>query len=218
MRLRHILFGAAAVAALVASPASAASLLNIRATGVVSGYDYAGVLGAPGAIYTNSSFLLTSQFDLTKGNRFISAQYDYVNGYSPAQPGKGTSQTGGNTAAWGNYFSILSVYHDASGSGPYSQLFANFQNGSSNIDLFVSVQRADLTLNSLNAVPHGNLCAGAISCQLLVRHPGNSSAFITDLTSLTVSAAVPEPSAWALMIAGFATAGLSMRRRRRVIA
>ena len=218
MRLRHVLLGAAAAVALVASQASAASLLNVRAVGTVSGFDGSGLLGLAGANYVNASFLLTSTLDLTRGVRDVTANRDQVYGFPPNAPGMATIKAGGNISTWGSAFSAISTYFI----GSDSDVYVSFQNQLGVSDVTVHAGRHDLSFTSLNSLPTTNLCIGSAACNVTIINYGATGSGVTyvvgNLSSLTVSAAVPEPNAWALMIAGFATAGFALRRRRRVFA
>jgi hypothetical protein len=50
---------------------------------------------------------------------------------------------------------------------------------------------------------------------LTFSHPTNDRGMYVKLDNIAVSAAVPEPSTWALMLLGFGAVGASLRRRRR---
>jgi PEP-CTERM motif len=66
-----------------------------------------------------------------------------------------------------------------------------------------------LTAGGVNSLAIGNFPVGSYECDNC-----NAVRYVTSGFATTVTAAVPEPTSWALMIAGFGLVGGAMRRRR----
>ena len=76
--------------------------------------------------------------------------------------------------------------------------------------LFTNVTVPGLSLDGLDALPTGNLCASASTCRIWV---GKDLGFGGSIETFTVRGAIPEPRSWSPMILGFAAVGTLLRRQ-----
>jgi hypothetical protein len=230
--MKGFLFGAAA-AAVMASPASAATLysfdfdsLPTAAPGVDATISYGGAMpvvdgeggGITGAYLANETTGLTEvtftglsnytdinlgatlafidSWDSTNGNPSPDYLFIYVNGVqvlqltSANQSGTVNNYGGGTETAFGNFF--FNTFNDRV------------------IDMTTSSALQNL------AAPGGTLTIG-IQAGGGGFQGGSDESWGLDnivLSGTLVSAAVPEPATWAMMIAGFGVVGGAMRRRK----
>lgn len=202
-----------------AAPAGAATLM-VTASGTFAGTDANNVLGQGAGQVTDVAFMINYTIDVGNAVRFMSAEND----------------TAGTGAAYGT--PTLSFMHltlgvldvtlygdqqDSTLQGP--DVVQQWIHESTGRSVYIGASYLAPTLVAdLTAPPAGNLCLEAI-CYGFVNFGMNLAGTLTP-TSYTVTydvdgtlpplpgGIVPEPSAWALMIAGFGMAGAALRRRR----
>jgi hypothetical protein len=92
---------------------------------------------------------------------------------------------------------------------------------STNLD-FTSVLFNGITFNTVSTgtqelrnLFNQSLVAGANNTIVVNGTSGGNAAFSGNIAFAQVTAAVPEPGTWAMMLLGFGAMGVSMRRRRR---
>lgn len=213
----------AAVAAVAvvsfAAPASAA-ILVIEAIGTFSGTDTNDVLGLGGGQLSDVAFTLNFAFDVGNAVRFLDGENDTAAGGADyAAPLLSAMYlTLGDRS-----FTHYGDQQDLAIQGPL--VVQQWTHESTGHWIYIGAAYDVPTIvGDLTAPPSGNLCLTA-TCYGFVNF-GASLGLGGALTptSYTVSydadaslpplpGAIPEPSTWALMIAGFGLAGAALRRR-----
>jgi hypothetical protein len=216
MRIKSAALACAALGALLSTSAFA-DIVTETYTGTVIGIDYAGYFGTAGSDLSNATFTATYVFDTNHigSTPSSSAFITSIRGFNLNTPAISASlaiegQTLTFTGA-GLYYSELLVQNLASG---HFQSYAQVH----------SISGADLSnyiyTNDPNAPNNLTLLTTPFSYTL----PGNENSTLfqygaDNLTLLsntvTLTAGVPEPSTWAMMILGFACVGAMAYRRRK---
>jgi hypothetical protein len=221
MRLSNLLAAGVGAAILAGSPASAAVMMaTFYASTDFGGYDYAGLFGAPGSSLAYKAATLSFTYDTALGDLIESGGqtlyggtiYGSVSpiisasvtigevthaldlsyyGYVSSQAGawtwlSGKQETPGNIAT---EFSAQ-VYYDAS--GDLETPFLAYASGGGSLRIYKPDDYAELLAET-------DFNLGGVE----VTYVGPSA-----------PGPVPEPTTWALMIAGFGLAGAALRRRR----
>jgi len=230
--MKSAIVALAAVAILIATPASAAIVTSEWTGTLGSGTDQGGLLGVAGADLTGLSFALTFTFDTDRGSFVLDPGHTLEGGV--AYPGQGASPgsavlviSGHQIDFDGGYFSYFGVSQNNGGATHgFSALNAvNMPLNNVGINASISPQ---LT-NSMTTPYSGNPCVGAANCGgAFIFGPAYGQVIFGSLvpTNYTLSfsgeftdplpGAVPEPAAWALMLIGFGALGGIMRRRRAI--
>ena len=231
MRLKNLSFGsvlAMAATLAVATGASASIVEDVFTGKVISGSDTKGIFGAPGSSLAGDSFISTFLFDDNLGYRTTYKGSDYpfdsVLGDQNATPALGATLTINDHTFFfsGGEDSGFSVQKGATiddqddVDGPLSPI------------TFIEEIGASSTIPSSLDVPFTTSLSPAFSVfniGLDVSEFGDGSSLATGmLNSTSVTALVfpgpptpsaPEPSSWALMLAGIGGIGMALRRSKR---
>lgn len=226
---------AAALAAVMAAPASAATLLStvdIFLASQPNGTSVSGYFGSDTApANAPLKFTTTGGATLTfaaSGSTSVDATcfagpdggcYSDISFFSPA-PASGTFK-GPGTA-------LVGVFLDAS--------VFDVSTGPASLDYTIAANRSLLTyaptlgqiffigdgLTDTNAVQQFTAPGGATRLFLAVSDSigasfDNSGSLSVDVTGATLAGTVPEPASWALLVAGFGAVGTAARRRRTTV-
>jgi len=219
----------------IAQPAAATTILITYTGTVTSGYDAAGLFGAPNTSLTNDKF--KSVYTLTyptpgaidnsySGYHEIYGGTDYSQ--SPTSPLSGQLTINGHTVSvdgkYRGYYSLIgpsflpSSYH-----GKASQIFDRVRsNPNSDLLNYVSSSSGDNFISSLNfadALNH-TVTSSDVSYGYF-QSPSNDAGLsahatlVNSAVSVQSISAAPEPATWGMMIFGFGIAGATLRARRR---
>jgi hypothetical protein len=227
--MSKLLAGAAGALAFVLPAAGRADVVTLRAAGTaVSGLDQTGVLGAPGLL-AGRPFTLTLRYDTALAPPGAGGVFaDAAAWFSLELEGEGAPFGFAGQDALDRYASVeliedgandqFNLLYEAAGLDgevDYAQslalsLVGDFFASTADLPLFdgplaIAGGSADFTIDDLTCA--GSACEGP-------RRADGGLAF----TAASGVVGVPEPSAWALMIAGFGLAGAMLRRRARVAA
>lgn len=218
----RVMIAGAVAALLAATPAHAANLLvNGSFEGESNGYDLLG--GGSSAI---SGWKTTNE----GVEWFKSATYDPANCCGPAHdglsvidlawyvsngtPGGGIAQSFGTTAGASyrvSFWGINSTYAGRDGTGTVeAYIDAVLASTASLVRLSPTWTGGDWTQYGFTFVANG------ASTMLEFRNTQNAYQHFAVIDDVSVTASVPEPAAWALMLAGFGLVGGAMRRRQSV--
>ncbi|MEH3122969.1 MAG: PEPxxWA-CTERM sorting domain-containing protein [Sphingomonas phyllosphaerae] len=223
-----------AVAALTMAAPAAAAPTTVTVTGtVMSGIDAGGQFGMAGASLAGQPFSAIFTIDQATGSTVIeTATSSYLAGMGAASPISAVLTIGSGSYRFAGTHNGLVRTTDAAGNGgtDSTQFFVD--------DTDLSQKPNDNTLLSLGFDTLRNVLAsaevGAVTVADLsladnakgvlkiANRDGTSGAFgtptVADLSINTIRASVmspvPEPATWAMMVAGFAMAGVALRRRR----
>ncbi|WP_235528295.1 PEPxxWA-CTERM sorting domain-containing protein [Sphingomonas sp. Leaf231] len=227
-----------AVAALaVAAPAMAAPA-TVTVTGtVMSGVDVGGQFGAAGTSLIGQPFSAIFTIDAASGSSmFETATSANLYGTGPASPVSAVLTIGGGSYRFAGSYSGRARVNDTAGRG-----------GTDAVEYFVedtdfALRPNDNTLLSLGFDTLRDVLAGADFTNVDAAGltlADNAKGFVkianrdpvtgtfgaptyADLAISTIraqaAAPVPEPATWAMMLSGFALAGVALRRRPRVAA
>ena len=217
----------------IAQPAAATTILITYTGTVTSGYDAAGLFGAPNTSLTNDKFksvyTLTyptpgANDDSTTGVHEIYGGTDYAQ--SPTSPLSGQLTINGHTVSVdGKYFgyhSLTSPYLFSSYNGKFSEILDQVSsNTGAYLKNYVGSASGDNFISSLNfadALNHTVTSSDVTDGRFhFINEAGLSS--YANLENLAVSvqsiSAAPEPATWGMMIFGFGIAGATLRARRR---
>ncbi|HEY7901130.1 MAG TPA: PEPxxWA-CTERM sorting domain-containing protein [Caulobacteraceae bacterium] len=188
---------------------------NCNDSGVTSGQsiDYE-------QMYSSTAFATTTTFNQITFNAFagagngsvISGNYDIIFGTTTQALGSGYPLTLSNTQTF--FDGALSSGGGATFSIDGSSYTYNPADGNLVMEVVVTNQ-ANVPNGSGNSYFQADTSGSVMSRAYLI----TGAAGVSDGTSLvTTFGAVPEPAAWALMLAGFAGLGGALRSRRRQIA
>jgi len=224
---------AAAALAVAAVPAAAAPT-TVTVTGtVMNGYDPVGTFGTAGADLAGKAFsaifTVESKPDSTLTSTATSA---YLYGRGAASPVSAALTIGSGTYNFAGSFSGTARASDAAGKGgtdmiyymaedtdlsllpPDNTLFYVFFDSLSNL-----LSRPDYT--AFDTVRPGPADAGQGQARIANYDPATGKFGQSTIANLSidtiradVASPVPEPATWAMMVAGFAMAGVALRRRR----
>jgi hypothetical protein len=216
------LAGACALMLAVAEPASATNLISVTYTGIASEIlDPTGLFGAPRMNFS-AAYVSTYLFDLDKGQHTSTPTYDQVYGgsaFGVESPLLESTLTidghtvhfggGGGDQQFNQTHGFTESYASDFGlSGVWSY---NFEN--------IHFDAPYLLTSTFSALGSGE---GAFHiCQSQAGGCAPVPVILQGTLApqtISVSAAVPEPGAWALMIAGFGLTGAVLRGRRRSLA
>jgi hypothetical protein len=202
-------FGAAAILAALGSalPASAETLTF---TGTVTGdteYNMFGVSGGGNNTFLGDTFTDTFQVNTANGIAYISPGYyqEYYggSGYGFSSPVSSTATFGGQSLSFaGSYFAYAFGGDSAYGGGGLEQFETEdyYDYNSASIE----------GVSGYPSFQSGTGTGG--SAYLSLSNGGNDGYVYANITSVTASA-VPEPSTWAMMLAGFAGLGFVAYRK-----
>jgi hypothetical protein len=214
-------FAAIGLLAAAAAPEAQATVVVTTYQGVVAdGFDTAGFFGTPGADLTGEAFTAVYTLDLATSTNFKSPPGAFVDNF---QYGFGSSSLtiGGATivSPW------VEEYRYIANSSQYIYGWSNLDNYAGSIEFQTGIIGSSL-LNSVELtqplsykIVDGDGSTGFGHFTGTDRY-GNSSniGLSTEQVEVTTDAiAVPEPTAWTLMLTGFLGAGAALRglRRRR---
>jgi hypothetical protein len=205
-----------------------ATIVDVLYTGTIStGLDVTGVFGVANTSLTGDSFSVSFVFDTTKGATSSSPDRNNVYASGNSSPALSAVITiSGHSVSIGvpNYYGDIYGYSN----GVYSEQFheaSRVTNGNISTDSHVtaSISNSDATLPvgiigpPTYTVKPPDTVGGFFQIDT---HNNNTGAGqfawgrLTPLT-LTVSASVPEPSTWSMMLLGFVGLGLAARRAAR---
>lgn len=222
-----------AVAALTMAAPAAAAPTTVTVTGsVMSGIDAGGQFGMAGASLAGRPFSAIFTIDQAAGSTLSeTATSSYLAGIGAASPISAVLTIGAASYRFAGSYSGIVRVTDAAGNGgtDSAQFFVD--------DTDLSQKPNDNTLLSLgfdtlrNVLSSPGFTAVAVSDLKLsdnakgmvkIANRDATGAFGTptvadlsiDTIRATVTSPVPEPATWAMMVAGFAMAGVALRRRR----
>lgn len=228
-----LLFAGAAI-----QPASAATFLITYSGTVSSGFDVTGEFGTPAADLTGKSFsvVYTLTAPLAGAETYDSGRTGYIRGgsnYGTPSPLSARITINGITQAIGggsfgqasqvNDDMGDSIDHEARDQTDYVNSYVYNSVASS---LYNIVNSTDYTQPLTYSVHDGDYRDGGFALRVFgFDNEGNfgfvrnaSATLTNDLVTIVATSAVPEPAAWAMMIAGFGLIGGSLRYRRRSMA
>lgn len=223
------LASAATAAALLVSPAAAVGKVATYTGTIKSGYDETGVFGVANTDITGFSYVARYTYDRTLGAFQWTDGVFYDQSYSGTYYGAGIGSpvisvsvtiNGITKKIIGDYYGLavtklLSVHH-------VGQHY--FNDGNTEINTYVQniANAAGAASLDQNVSPVAQSLPGYGSVYF---YGANASGVFesarADLTAdgtYSVGNPVPEPAAWALMIAGFGLVGAALRRRERLAA
>lgn len=232
--VRTFLATAGALAAVALAAPAAAAPATITVTGnVLNGYDPSGVFGAAGANLAGLPFSAIFTIAPQPGNTMIdTASLSYLFGMGAASPVTAALTIGAGTHNFGGKLSGSARAVNNAGAGGTDGLYYSSEDTdvallpSDSTLFYVSVDslrdlltRADYTSYGtidLTAADNAQGQARIANRDPATGAPGASTYANLSLTSITarVGAPVPEPATWAMMVTGFAVAGVALRRRR----
>jgi hypothetical protein len=231
--LKMMTVGAAAMA--IAAPAAAAPA-TVTVTGtVMSGFDVAGTFGTAGANLAGQAFSAIFTVDAKFGSTTTgSATSAVVFGSGAASPVSAALTIGAGTYNFAGSFSGLARVSDAAGQGGTDLLYYMVEDTDLSLmppgnTLFYAgfdtlrnvIGQADYTSNDVTGLTLADNAKGHVQIanrDAATGRYGASTFADLAVTSIRaqVAAPVPEPATWAMMVTGFAMAGVALRRRRRV--
>jgi len=235
--MKRIVSAAAAAAALWSSASASAGLLTVTDIGTVVGsYDGLGLFGTPGANLNDDSYMAVFTFDLSKATGFFNngsqayAEGGLTFGGSPSFVSEVLTINGVSAPSFGSFASEILAYNFGASSGQYQ--FAESAYGQfdspiyytgkeSSADYYFALNGSitfDFTMpgkyTSANYMMYGYFNAYSETVNVDTGSlDGNWTSVDATLSSVTVS--VPEPSTWAMMLAGFVGVGLAGSRAAR---
>lgn len=215
-----------AAAMLLAGPADAAAIY-IEATGTFSGEDWNDLFGTGQDTVSDIAFSVSMVYDLDEA--LIENQGENNLALGGLQHGRPNLVSGVVTLANLYTFHFTGQYSSAAFQGPpIVQYVVRGPGvvGLSDPDYTIRVRAGEpgqeVFVPDVTQPPSGNLCAlspvcegGFHSAALGVAGGVIFTNFTAELGDSPVGGIIPEPSTWALMIAGFGLAGVSLRQRRR---
>ena len=219
MKKSILLAAASAIAVLAIAPASNAATIVVNQTldltqpKAVPGPGFQGWQSPPAfnggysvALAVGDTFDFTIDFlgaqTLTTNNLSVIWAFSYANGAPSTVDGTGTFSF---LDAGGNAFLMSNSKSSSEGSVHFGQLFGGGD--------FAGGLPSSLTFSGVRYV--GTL-TGYDEPGLTTRDYDNP-AFFLNADTATIGGAVPEPAAWALMLAGFGLVGGAMRRRQATV-
>lgn len=223
--------GAAALA--IAAPAAAVPTTVTVTGNVMSGFDPAGTFGAAGTSLIGRAFSAIFTIDAKPGSTSNeTALSSYLAGRGAASPVGATLTIGSSTYRFAGSAGGSAQVTDAAGKGGTDGAF--YMVDDTDLSLAPPVDTVfylgvDTLRNVLTRAADGSYAASGLS--LADNAKGHVRIANRDATTglygattyadlavtsirAQVASAVPEPGTWAMMVAGFAMAGVALRRRR----
>ena len=205
----------AVLTGIISSGPASADIVQVTATGAVSGIFGTGVFGAA----IGDQFSVVYTFDTSLGTPNLknsSTLEDLIfNGGSPSGSTAMVTLDGHTMTLLGSYSGAISGYNSGTASESFQQvvdgkggptLWTDFYNPTAGI------MPASVTTNFGHKCISGDFCNGFLYVNST---DGIQIANLTvSLVDLSTTAAVPEPSTWAMMILGFAGIGFMAYRRK----
>ncbi|KTT76360.1 PEPxxWA-CTERM sorting domain-containing protein [Sphingomonas endophytica] len=236
MMLKMVLAGTMGMAvAGIAGPAMAAPA-TVTVTGtVLSGFDAVGTFGTAGASLAGLPFSAIFTVDPSRGDtRVQTGTLNYLFGRGAASPVSAALTIGSGTYNFAGSYSGTARATNGAGKGGTDSLMymvedTNFALSPPDNTLFyVSFDTlrdllgsADFTNASVVNLTTADNAKGDV--RITNRNAATGTYGPTTFADLSVTSiraqamsAVPEPATWAMMVAGFAVAGVALRRGRRV--
>lgn len=222
MRISMSLLAGVLASATIAAPAGAApTVVNVTGT-VANGYDTAGIFGAAGASLAGMPFSAIFTIDRQDGDMMTAAPgLSYLYGAGSASPVTAALSIGSGSHAFMGTRSGSARALDLAGNGGTDALHYMVEDaGAASTGLFyVSFDTLRDVLAAADYRSFGTLAlTAADNAKGYAQIGGGGANSYAELSLQTISArtasAVPEPATWAMMIAGFAVAGMAMRRAR----
>lgn len=223
-----------AVAALTMAAPAAAAPTTVTVTGsVMSGVDAGGQFGVAGASLAGRPFSAIFTIDQATGSTLSeTATSSYLAGMAAASPISAVLTIGDASYRFAGSYNGMVRVTDAAGNGgtDSAQFFVDDTdlsqkpNDNTLLSLGFDTLRNVLSSPAFGAVTVSDLSLAdnAKGVLKIANRDGTTGAFgaptVADLSVNTISASVmspvPEPATWAMMVAGFAMAGVALRRRR----
>lgn len=213
----------AGITGLVAIPANA-EVVHLRATGAVTGFEYnpSGAAAIFAVAPIGTAYTLDFSYDTNAAPVFSNANYAaYVGaasaiftlaGYTASFSGLGVT-VGDTGMRMGDSFQLF-------GNAAFSptERLAGYQLS----DISFRVSDPTSTALSSGALPTAFAVAEfpnrSVRTRFSFGEAGETALLLSVASITTLDSAVPEPSAWALMIIGFGLVGASARRRQPAVA
>lgn len=216
-----------AVAALTIAAPAAAAPTAVTVTGkVMSGIDAGGQFGVAGASLAGQPFSAIFTIDPAAGSTLIeTATSSYLAGMGAASPISAVLTIGSASYRFAGSYNGSVRVTDAAGNGgtDSTQFFVDdtdlskMPNDNTLLSLGFDTLRNVLSSPGFGAVAASDLTL-ADNAKGVVKIANRGATTVADLAIDTVRAdvisPVPEPATWAMMVAGFAMAGVALRRRR----
>jgi hypothetical protein len=199
--------------ALLCSTASAAITINHVGT-VYSGSDTDGIFGDSGADLTGKDYRLTFSIETSELGHYTdtgSVPYDDYEGNSASS--FGTLTIDGNSYSLGGGY--MYTFRQKNMTSMFYQVVTSMY-GASGTHIYASAQTFNPMFSSLDQATSFSYSFTADEIDQrwseVLWDAGNTHLTLRD-TQIS-SGSVPEPAAWAMMVAGFGLAGTAMRRRK----
>jgi hypothetical protein len=215
------------------SPSAWAITIQIASYGTLSsGQDLSGVFGTPGENLTGHAYSYVATFDLTNAGYFTNGVRSDIFGgpsyaYLPTTPpslGGGVLTINGQSQTLVGQWNTTLVAYIGDGFSFDQQFVQDYLNETDHYrnNAVVLHEEPSFGLFSLAdyTPPAGNLCAvasclgGLFSFEETLNGQTISSAYGSLAPRSTTITAVPEPTAWTLLIMGLVILRMSQRRRR----
>lgn len=231
MNPNKLLASAALVVGFAASAPLSAAVVQVQYTGTVSsGFDQTGVFGSANSFLDGSAYTASYTFETTNGIFISNAAHNYAYGgtaYSVASPALSSTITiNGNTVSIsGNYFGQIFGQN----SGTFSQVYHHATDYVTSGSSYYLAQMYNSVFNYSNTLPYSltgplsySVTAGDTSYGYMSIENYSSSfdgyteyAYV-NLTPdhVTISAPIPEPETYAMLLAGLGLLGFAARRRK----
>lgn len=216
--IRRLALGAAFVAAAIAAPAAALHKVATYTGVITSGSDSAGLFGAAGSDLAGVAFTTVYTYDTKLGTRHKGLPvYDQIDGGTATlKTNPLTSATltiaGVTRAAALDFYGIVALApathlseHEVVGDYYYHEQMYNFIYPPVVPSLDANVPTTAGSGGGLFTIGFGGMVNG--------KPDTLEASGMFDTRSVTITGSVPEPASWALLLAGFAAVGGTMRRR-----